>query len=202
MNIISFEDKEALPLVEYWKRAKIANFQMVHLINMIKDPVYVETGVFRGRSISFILQACPNIKEAWGVDFWKTNVDLFDKAGGRSYSQRQMSMNMESTISKILSSGFKDKAKLIREDVGIAVSHFEDNSIDFLFLDHYLSKKDVEECLPMWYNKVKIGGYFAGHDFKYTDVSKSIYGFREQYGIHSPMSNFGAEWVWKKEGNI
>jgi hypothetical protein len=202
MNIISFEDKEALPLVEYWKRDKIANFQMVHLINTVKDPVYVETGVFRGRSISFILQACPNIKEAWGVDFWKTNVDSFDKAGGRSYSQRQMKMNMEESIYKISSSGFKNKVKLIREDVAVAVSYFEDNSIDFLFLDHYLNEKDVEECLPMWYNKVKIGGYFAGHDWVYREVQNAVHDFRTQYDIQSPLSAFGGEWVWKKEGNI
>lgn len=201
MNIISFEDKEALPLLEHWKRTKVANFQMVHLINMIKDPVYVETGVFGGRSISFILQACPNIKEAWGVDFWKTNVDSFD-ATERSYSQSKMNGMMNIAISKILSSGFKDKVKLIREDVGIAVNHFEDNSIDFLFLDHYLNQKDVEECLPMWYNKVKIGGYFAGHDFVYRGVQNGVHGFRDQYDIQSPLSVFGGEWVWKKEGNI
>jgi hypothetical protein len=54
----------------------------------------------------------------------------------------------------------------------------------------------------MWYNKVKLNGYFAGHDWLYEDVGRSVLNFREQYDIQSTLSVYGAEWVWKKDGNI
>ena len=201
MNIISFEDKKALPTELHWKDSKAANQHMVHLINMMKDPVYVETGVSKGRSIAFIVQRCTNIKEAWGVDFWLPNTDQFERKE-TFYSKDVQEKSFASACDRVLSTGYKDKIKFIKEDVAVAASYFKDNSIDFLFLDHYLNQKDVEECLPMWYNKVKIGGYFAGHDFVYLGVKNGVFGFREQYDIQSPLSVFGGEWVWKKEGNI
>lgn len=201
MNIISFENREALPTEEHWKDGKTANQAMVHLINMMKDPVYVETGVYKGRSISFIVQRCLNIKEAWGVDFWLPNTDQFELKE-TFYSEDMQKRSFETACRRAMSTGHKDKIKFIKEDVSVAASYFEDNSIDFLFLDHYLNQKDVAECLPMWYNKVKLNGYFAGHDWLYEDVGRSVLNFREQYDIQSTLSVYGAEWVWKKDGNI
>ena len=54
----------------------------------------------------------------------------------------------------------------------------------------------------MWYNKVKLNGYFAGNDWPYKGVSETVLNFREQYNIQSPLSVAGGEWVWKKDGNI
>jgi hypothetical protein len=201
MNIISFEDREALPTEKHWKNSKTANQAMVHLINMMKDPVYVETGVYDGKSISFITQRCLNIKEAWGVDFWLPNTDHFEQKE-TFYSEDMQKRSFEVACRRAMSTGHKDKIKFIKEDVSVAASYFEDNSIDFLFLDHYLNQKDVAECLPMWYNKVKLNGYFAGHDWLYEDVGRSVLNFREQYAIQSTLSVYGAEWVWKKDGNI
>ena len=202
MNIITFENTPPLPLEPHFKYIKAANYLMQHLINMMEDPIYVETGVSAGRSISFILQKCPSIKRAYGVDFWSENTDTFERSGDTHYSQAHSDRAFLSASNRILSSGHKDKVTLIKEDVAVAVDHFEDNSIDLLFLDHYLNKKDVEECLPMWYNKVKVGGYFAGHDWIYAGVKKSVLNFREQYDIKPLLSVSGGEWVWKKDGNI
>ena len=201
MNIIKFNEVNALPTEEHFKNIKAANYCMQHLINMMQDPIYVETGIFKGRSISFILQKCPNIKEAYGVDFWRGNTDSFERKE-TVYSDGLMQNAYEAAVDRVLSSGHKDKVTFIKEDVATAVDHFEDNSIDFLFLDHYLNEKDVAECLPMWYNKVKLNGYFAGHDWPYKGVSETVLNFREQYNIQSPLSVTGGEWVWKKDGNI
>jgi len=201
MNIIDFKNEPSLPIENHTKDIKVANFCMPHLINMMVDPIYVETGVFKGRSICNIVQRCPNIKEAYGVDFWRENVDEFERQV-TTYTQHMVDKGYNTAIKKVLSTGHKDKIKFIKEDVSVAVNYFEDNSIDFLFLDHYLSEKDVEECLPMWYNKVKIGGYFAGHDWAYRGVRNGVRKFREQYDIQVPMSIVGAEWVWTKDRNI
>jgi hypothetical protein len=178
------------------------NYGMTHLINMMGDDViYVETGVCKGVSISSVVQLCPNIKSVYGVDFYRPNVDEFDRRA-REYDQATMRHAYSRAKDRILRSGHKDKITLILEDVSVAVNYFEDNSIDFLFLDHYLNEKDVADCLPMWYNKVKIDGYIAGHDWIYDGVRTPIHQFRKTHNITSPLSIFSAEWVWKKEGNI
>ena len=127
------------------------NYGMTHLINMMGDDViYVETGVCKGVSIGSVVQLCPNIKSVYGVDFYRPNVDEFDR-GAREYDQATMRHAYSRAKDRILRSGHKDKITLILEDVSVAVDYFEDNSIDFLFLDHYLNEKDVADCLPMWY---------------------------------------------------
>jgi hypothetical protein len=201
MKIKTFELESELPY-ERQVSPKVANYGMTHLINLMgEDVIYVETGVHKGGSIANIVQRCPNIKAAYGVDFYKPNIDMFDRRTQRYTTERQTNAYQKAKR-LIQSSGHKDKITLIIEDVSVAVNHFEDNSIDFLFLDHYLNDKDVEDCLPMWYNKVKVGGYFAGHDYVYDGVCTSIDEFRSNYNLTSPLSVFGAEWVWVKKENI
>lgn len=201
MKIKTFELEDDL-LREKHSSPKVANFGMTHLINLMGDDViYVETGVSKGVSISSVVQMCPNIKTAYGVDFYKPNTDQFDRQE-RVYDQDSVDYAYTRAKHRILSSGHKDKITLIIEDVSVAADYFEDNSIDFLFLDHYLNEKDVADCLPMWYNKVKIDGYFAGHDWIYPGVRNPIYEFRNKHNITSPLSIFAAEWVWVKKENI
>lgn len=201
MKIKTFDLEAELPY-EKQISPKVANFGMAHLINLMGDNViYVETGVHKGGSIASIVQRCPNIKAAYGVDFYQPNTDVFDRKT-QHYTTETQQNAYQRAKQNIQRSGHKDKVTLIIEDVAIAVDYFEDNSIDFLFLDHYLNDKDVEDCLPMWYNKVKIGGYFAGHDWIYRGVHEPVYEFRNKHNITSPLSIFGAEWVWVKKENI
>lgn len=204
MKIKTFEDQQSLETTPFYKNIKSANYAMTHLVNLMgEDVLYVETGVFQGASLCYILQRCDNIKLAIGIDQYKSYTDEFERGSSPTFrSQEQVDKTKQRCYKNILSSGHKDKATLIEEHTSIAINHFDDNSIDFLFLDSYCSKQDVEEELERWYNKVKIGGYFAGHDWVYSGVNQSVNEFRLKYDIKSPLSVMGAEWVWKKEGNI
>ena len=44
---------------------------------------------------------------------------------------------------------------------------YEDNSLDFVFIDASHDYDNVLNDMSLWYSKVKDGGVFAGHD--YTD---------------------------------
>jgi len=202
MNIIKFNTDDSLPIEKYWKNHKAANYGLTHLIQLLGANItYVETGVSKGDSLGYIIQRCKNINAAYGIDFYKENTDEFEVTKA-FYSQKTLDRNFERAKQVILSSGEKDKITIIKEDVEVAVNYFKDNTIDFLFLDHYLNEKDVSISLETWYNKVKIGGYFSGHDWIYDGVRDPVINFREKYEITSPLSVFGGEWVWKKEENI
>jgi|TARA_R110000851_G_scaffold119378_2_gene247102 hypothetical protein len=201
MKIKTFHREPELQY-NYYGAANIANYGMTHLINLMGANItYVETGVAGGSSLSYIVQRCENIKSAYGIDHFKAFKDEFNTPK-LNFSDNQGKGLYASAKKRILSSGEKDKVTLILEHTDVALNYFDDNSIDFLFLDHYLNEKDVAESCDNWYNKVRVGGYFAGHDWPYKGVYQEVFKFRKRNNITSPLSIFGAEWVWKKEGNI
>ena len=56
-----------------------------------------------------------------------------------------------------------------------ASDRFEDNSIDFIFIDVDHSFESVTKDLKAWYCNVKKGGIMSGHDFfKYEVVELSV----------------------------
>jgi hypothetical protein len=203
MKIHTFNKLAEKKIYPFYKNIKSANFGLPHLINLMgPDVTYVETGVFKGDSLCHIVQRCKGIKMAIGIDQYKAYTDDFEFRKDATYDQISVDRAKWACINNILASGSKDKMQIIEEHTSVAVDNFEDNSIDFLFLDSYCSAKDVEEELERWYNKVKINGYFAGHDWPYEGVHRSVTEFRLKYDIQSPLSVMGAEWVWLKEQNI
>lgn len=56
-----------------------------------------------------------------------------------------------------------------------AVNDFEDNSLDFVFIDASHEYLDVKEDLKAWWPKVKKDGVFAGHDYKHwAGVTRAV----------------------------
>ena len=46
-------------------------------------------------------------------------------------------------------------------DSNEAAKHIDDDSLDFIFLDAYLTGEQVKNDLEVWYPKVKTGGIFS-----------------------------------------
>jgi hypothetical protein len=74
---------------------------------------------------------------------------------------------------------FVGRYKVIRKFSLDAVNDFEDNSLDFIYLDADHSYKAVAQDLLAWYPKLKEGGLFSGHDFvDGDDICGSNFGVR------------------------
>jgi hypothetical protein len=47
--------------------------------------------------------------------------------------------------------------------------HYEDNSLDFVFIDAAHDYESVRQDILTWLPKIKKGGYIGGHDFRFDE---------------------------------
>jgi cephalosporin hydroxylase len=75
-----------------------------------------------------------------------------------------------------------------------AASTYQDQSLDFVFIDAAHDYKNVMADLTAWYPKVKAGKLMAGHDYNFKTVKKAVDEFA---GIHSlEVRPDGHSWVF------
>lgn len=69
---------------------------------------------------------------------------------------------------------YTDRFQLHRKDSLTCSDDFEDNSIQFLFLDTTHSPKHIEKELDVWLPKIKKEGIIARHDYHWTGIPELI----------------------------
>tara|TARA_Y100000052_G_C2910433_1_gene62148 strand:+ start:52 stop:627 length:576 start_codon:yes stop_codon:yes gene_type:complete len=170
---------------------------LIHNINFLGENIIgVEVGISTALNLCMLAQLCKNIKMLYGIDNFKPYTDF---KYSKHIGEKEQDNNKIIAFHNIKYSGFKDKIKVIEKDSTIAVNDFEDNSVDFIFLDSYVTEDDCKIDLTNWYEKLKNGGIFAGHDFNINFVKKTVENFYLYYNIKSPLSVFDRVWCFKKE---
>jgi hypothetical protein len=142
----------------------------------------VEVGVFRGE---FLASFCAEGFEMCGVDPWtdeEMNTVIKEKEPAETTYQR--------TVENVKPYA---NCKLIRKTSVEAVKDFEDNSLDFVYVDANHTFGHVAMDLMIWSEKVKKGGIISGHDYfiddhgshqKYIGHAKdAIDAFAKSYGF-------------------
>ena len=83
--------------------------------------------------------------------------------------------------------------KAIQEDSATAHKHFEDKSVDLLYIDANHSYECVKEDITNWYPKLKKNGILIGHDYseKFPGVEKAT---KEIFG---DKVNVVARSIWR-----
>ena len=61
--------------------------------------------------------------------------------------------------------GYEDRAIMIRANSKIASEIFEDESLDFIYIDANHAYDFVVEDIKLWFPKLKKEGVFSGHDY-------------------------------------
>jgi predicted O-methyltransferase YrrM len=116
--------------------------------------VGVEVGVAEGYFAEDMLKAIPGLK-LYGIDIWSSY------SGYQEYIDREEKCFEEA---KQRTAGYD--CTLIRKYSIDAVNQFEDNSLDFVYIDGAHDFYNVATDICLWSKKVKIGGVVWGHDFK------------------------------------
>ena len=73
---------------------------------------------------------------------------------------------------------------------------YEDESLDFVFIDADHTKEGIEADLLCWFPKVKKGGVLAGHDWDYPAIKEALNSFigEEKIEVRQPNT-----WVYYKQ---
>jgi predicted O-methyltransferase YrrM len=118
---------------------------------------FVEIGCYQGgstvRLVQAILEAKKNIK-VYCVDIW----DNFIAPGVTGSIFNTFWQNIVTYCGEYI-------VRPIQFDSSTAAMLFEDESIDFCFIDGDHSRKGFTKDLVAWLPKIKKGGWIGGHDY-------------------------------------
>ena len=190
----------------YYFQSKDADGQsLVPVLNLLlpNNAVGAEIGVYKAHTFCTLLQSCPKISTLYGIDSYKPYADFlkepYDNIPAYIVDEKEINFVRMLAFHNIEYSGFKEKAVMMEEDTQTAVLSFEDNSLDFVFLDTYMTLEQAVLDLETWYPKVKPGGIFSGHDWNSpSSIQIAVNDFREKNKINSTMSTFDNTWMWIK----
>lgn len=141
----------------------------------------IEIGVAAGEFSEFILDNNPDTKLI-GIDPYEPY------PGYRDYTLPQ-------TFNKLYNEmlgrvGKNDRFSLLKGFSGAYAHIFQDDSLDFVYIDGNHDFDHVTQDLDNWYQKVKPGGIVAGDDYvrrkgqdRYYDVIRAVDDFADKHEI-------------------
>jgi hypothetical protein len=126
---------------------------------------FVEVGAYKGKSTAFLVVEILNSAKT-------IRVDCVDTWEGSSEMKSDGLFPDDDVVNSTLYDKFLDNIRPVREFVNPirstsvdAAKMYEDNSLDFVFIDAEHSYESVREDIDAWLPKVKKGGIIAGHDY-------------------------------------
>lgn len=119
--------------------------------------VGAEVGVYKG---SFTEKLCRAGLKMYAIDPW-----MAYQGAGRTQTEQNRQNFLFGHAQRTLAP-YKT-CEIIRSTSMDALKYFEDNSLDFVYLDGDHSFKHIAADLVEWTKKVKPGGIVSGHDYFY-----------------------------------
>jgi len=131
------------------------------IINELGLKTGVEIGVHKGHFSEHIL-ANSNIEKMYSVDAWLEDEET-TKAVRKKCDEGKMELCYKETVAKLAK--FGDRSVIIRGLSEEVVKQFDDESLDFVYIDasHIFTGFTLD--LINWWEKTKWGGLFSGHDY-------------------------------------
>jgi predicted O-methyltransferase YrrM len=139
------------------------------MVQQFDDATFVEVGTWLGRSAAYMATEIANSKKNikfFCVDTWEGSEEHKNMVKNRDIYQEFL--NNTEPVKNIIT-----PYRMLSHE---AVERFEDNSLDFVFIDASHDYDNVMNDLKAWYPKVKQNGVFAGHDYiqSWPGVKKAV----------------------------
>ena len=134
----------------------------------------VEVGVYQGRTFRQLLRLCPGL-DITGVDLYEPQLShpgpekWIPGENGNDWDHETYYNDMLELCKK-----FSNRARIIKDYSVNASNQFDDDTLDFVFIDADHSYKGVCDDIDAWSPKVRKGGMIIGHDFHFPGVKKAV----------------------------
>jgi len=211
-------DRRVYNFIEYDEKSKISHiyqnidgwcdFESIYtdMVNKFSDnSLFVEIGTWLGKSASYmaveIANSEKNIRfdciDTWRGDIWGIE--------GWEYQKKEKIQNINDYLYDIFLKNIepvKDYINIVKGWSYDLVNNYDNESIDFLFIDSCHDYESLTKELEDWYPKVKINGIIAGHDYthNFPGVIKSVNEFFGEKNITKIIGKDGSgSWLIDKE---
>lgn len=166
---------------KYYNGPKTKNEFHILLNRLSLNGKYVEIGVARGNFSEYLCRSLP-FEKLYLVDPYKTfSLDEYTDA----MNAYDMEQEFNYTVNRL--ARFAEKIEFIRKMSMDALDHFEDESLDFVYIDGNHAYKNVLEDLEGYWKKVRKGGILAGDDC-YDTTGEAIIFWDNVKDIHQSRS--------------
>ena len=149
---------------------------------------FVELGVWKGGSTAFM-----------GVEIYNSNkqiiydaIDCFEPSSEFGDYYEEAIINLKPLTDLNIVNIIKGRSEEV-------VNNYDDNSIDFCFIDGSHLYEDVIVDIRNWLPKVKINGIFAGHDYD-KDGHPGVYRAVGELLGHENIKQLNSCYIYKKNG--
>lgn len=173
---------------------KCSGYGLVDLIKKFnkENVVGLEIGCAEGNTTKHLLSNIPNLK-LYGIDPYNKYIDW----NGYDLNDDHMDRTTKKFKDNIKS--YKDRHYLYKDFSDNVVNEFEDNSLDFIFIDGLHTYEQVLKDCRNYYSKVKSGGIFSGHDYTMiAGVNRAIVEFATEIEIPEIFDVEVDVWYWIK----
>lgn len=165
------------------------------ILELGEDITVAEIGSHKAQSSCLLLQKCSNIKKIYLIDPYISYADsIYNEA---LLDEKDMDFIRLTAHHNVRYSGFSEKVQFLEMTEEIASTLISDESIDMLFIDFWLDSDNIYNQLNRWYNKIKPGGIFSGHDWHHPIIRNAIIDFNKNRSSF-PVNNANNTWMWKK----
>ena len=165
-----------------------------HLFGQQETLVGLEIGVASGWTMNHFLQNLSNLKLI-GIDPYIGYMD-----GSREITQEMLDAQYLAAQDNI--SDFAPRGKILRGYSQDFVNSFEDESLDYIFIDGDHSYEGALRDCELFFPKIKSGGIFAGHDWSFDGVRKAVNEFKDRNGSPNIRIVEVDVWYWIKNENV
>lgn len=181
---------------------KSRNYITTILNNHCLNGIGVEIGVKKGHFSKVLLDNW-KCKKLYLIDPW-CNQDA------TTYDETHHNHSQDYEDCKTLLNEYSDKFEMIRKFSHEAHQYFENESLDFIYIDGNHSYENVKQDLELWYPKLVKHGIICGDDYT-TIPQEDVFGY--SFGVKKAVDEFAllhkknvsidltGEWYYRVDNN-
>ena len=153
----------------------------------------VEIGVQQGHTFKHLLTTCQDLN-LYGVDIWslKNVRSNGTTSAGLQNDTSSVNYGFYKSLEKWVEENATGRGHLIRKFTLDGAKDFEDESLDFIFIDASHQYPDVLKDMRAWIPKVRKGGLVSGDDYDMDGVNRSVKEYGHPFEVEMPV------WWWTK----